>query len=253
MTRQWTGNGPEFHLEWAGLSWTLRLDEPRPGLRAEGLGPLLALDGLAATGRRDDSAFSKPALIDSECRLNRVEAIYQPHDWGDLTVKAAWEPVADDAINLEVEISARSVGQLKAVEVLVLSALGALPTEGSLRSVEPRDARAAGLSYDGRESDLAMLSTGPPGPIRHPWLAPRSGREGWTYVEMVHPDDGARRIHEGRLPFTATRYGLFGHDLERGVVLRARLRGIWLPKDVAFTEAERRFAAFLAEPPPLTT
>ncbi len=253
MARQWTGTGPEYQIDWGGLPFTLRLDEPRPGLRGSGIGPLLALDGLAESGRRDDSAFSTLTLAASECRLNRVEAIYTPTNWGDLTVKAVWEPLGDDAINLDVEVSARSVGHLKVVEVLVLSVLGELPPTGSMRSVEPRDARAAGLTYDGRESDLATLSTGPPGPIRHPWLAPRSGREGWTYVEMVHPDDAARRIHEGRLPFTATRYGLFGYDLERGVVLRGRLRGIWIPKDVAFTEAERRLAEFLAEPPPLTT
>lgn len=253
MASQWTGDGPEYQLNWAGIDWSLHLDEPRPGLRAGELGPLLALDGLAATGRRGDQVFGKESLISHECRLNQVEATYQPPDWGELTVKAIWSPIGDDTVNLELELSARSVGELRAVEAFVLSALGPLPPTGSLRSVEPRDRRAAGFSYDGREFDLSALSSGPPGPIDHPWLAPRSGREGWTYVEMVHPHDAARRIHEGRLPFTATRYGLLGHDLERGIVLRARLRGLWLPKDVAYTEAERRYRAFLDEPPPLTT
>lgn len=253
MANHWTGTGPEYHLDWAGLPWSLRPDTIRPGLRAAGLGPLLALEGLAARGRRDDQALSGASLVACECRLNRVEAVYAPPDWGELTVKVAWEPHAGDGVSLEVEVTARSVGQLKAVEVLLISVLGDLPAEGSMRSIEPRDVRSAGLSYDGRESDVSNLSTGPPAPIRHPWLAPRSGREGWTYLEMVHPDDASRRIHEGKLPITATRYGLFGYDLERGVVLRGRLRGIWLPKEAAFTEAERRFADFLNEPPRLST
>jgi hypothetical protein len=253
MTRPWEGDGPEYAVEWGGLEWRLRLDDPRPGLRSGDLGPLLGLEGLAAAGRWEPGALSSSSLVGFERRHGRVEATYAPPGWGELTVRAAWGPTGDDALDLEVEVSTRSVGELKAVEVKLLSQLGPLPEGGSLRSVEPRDPRSAALSYDGRESDLASLTTGPPGDARHPWLAPRSGRDGWTYVEMVHPDDASRRVHEGKLPFVATRYGLFGYDLERGVVLRGRLRGVWLPKAVAFTEAERRYDAFLHEPPPLTT
>ena len=100
---------------------------------------------------------------------------------------------------------------------------------------------------------FAALTTGPPGPVADPWLAPRSGREGWTYAEFVHPHDVSRRIHEGKLPFTATRYGLLGYDLERGVVLRARLRGLWLPKASAFDDAQRQLDEFLGAPLPLST
>jgi hypothetical protein len=72
-------------------------------------------------------------------------------------------------------------------------------------------------------------------------------------VELAHPDDVSRRIHEGTLPFTTTRYALFGHDLEKGVVLRARLRGYWRPKTSALADAERLYAEFLGEPLPLST
>ena len=72
-------------------------------------------------------------------------------------------------------------------------------------------------------------------------------------MEMVRPEDASRRISEGKLPFTTTRYGLFGHDLEKGVVLRARLRGLWLPLTGAMTRTEAEFQHFLTQPPPLTT
>ena len=52
------------------------------------------------------------------------------------------------------------------------------------------------------------------------------------YVEMVQPADAARRIACGTAAASPTdrnvhsmRYELFGHDLEKGVILRARLRG----------------------------
>jgi hypothetical protein len=74
---------------------------------------------------------------------------------------------------------------------------------------------------------------------------------------MVRPDDCARRITgEAARPAAGTsgvvsvRYGLFGHDLEKGVVLRARLRGLWL--DLASEdEVRRHHDAFLREPPAL--
>jgi hypothetical protein len=77
---------------------------------------------------------------------------------------------------------------------------------------------------------------------------------------MAHPDDVARRMlisekfphsPEGRL--VATRYGLFGHDLEKGVVVRGRVRGLWLPdppSQLTRTSAAE-FRRFLDQPLPL--
>ena len=253
MSRKWSGDGPIYEIPWGGETWTLRLDDARPGLRSARLGPLLALEGVAETNRWEPNLLSHRSLISHECRFGRVEAIYRPEAWGEMTVLASWFPIEDDGMGLEIELSARSVEELHRVEVRVMSLLGDLPEPGSLRSVQPRDRESAALSYDGREDDLANLVTGPPGDPLGPWLASRSGREAWSYVEMVRPEDTSRRIHEGRLPFSATRYGLFGYDLERGVVLRARLRGFWFPKAEAFTLAESAYRAFLDEPPPLRT
>ncbi len=120
----------------------------------------------------------------------------------------------------------------------------------------PRNAAAAALSTDGREPDRDAIVTLPldDAAFQAPTLL--QAGSGWTYAELVHPDDVARRVREGAGSIDACptiRYGLFGHDLERGVVLRARLRGIWLPADQAEAEARRRMDEFLREPLPLTT
>lgn len=253
MLRSWEGSGAEYAIEWGDLRWGLRLDDARPGLRSGEIGPLLGLEGLSAPGRWDPEATSGRWLRNVESRLGRIEATYVPEGWDELTLRASWSSPDPDVIDLEVQVSTRSVGRLQAVEARVLSTLSTPPGPGVYRSVEPRDARSAALTYDGRETDLSELSTGPPAPVRTPWLAPKSGREGWTYVELVHPDDASRRLFEGRLPFPTCRYGLFGLDLERGVVLRGRLRGIWLRKSEAFEGAQRHLDAFLKEPPPLST
>jgi hypothetical protein len=67
-----------------------------------------------------------------------------------------------------------------------------------------------------------------------------------TYVEFVHPDD--RSPNEGAPRAGWVRHSLFGHDLEKGVVLRGRLRAIWLA-DAA--DAASQLDRFLRAPLPL--
>jgi len=252
MPRRWTGAGPAFEIEWGSRPWTLRVDGDRPGLiSADDLpGTLLGLAGLAGVGRSAVDALSGATLVGYECRLGRVEATYAPPGWAELTVRAAWSPHAVDGLDLEIQIATTSVGQLRRVEVLVASG----PADpGSPGFIEPRDARSAGLTYDGREPDVSGLTTLPPRPS-----SPRLSRRGgggppaW-YAEFVHPQDVTRCLSSGPAPGCTTRYALFGHDLEKGVVLRARLRGLWLPGDAPRAEARKRYEAFLGEPPPLMT
>ncbi|MGP0066191.1 MAG: hypothetical protein ACLQGP_21640 [Isosphaeraceae bacterium] len=147
----------------------------------------------------------------------------------------------------------------------ICSEWGDIPTELSTTSVEPRDVDAAVLSYDGRESPLTLqaLTTLPIPPSSPHTLAPRifappgSDRDTY-YVEMIQPNDCARRIgreslepHSGPAKTFSTRYGLFGHDLEKGVVLRARLRGLWIQSRSPEHDAWALYQAFLSEPPAL--
>jgi hypothetical protein len=254
MPESWRGGGPRYEVEWGGIPWELRLDERVPGLYAPRLplGPVLGLEGLRAVGRSAPGALGGASLVAHETIGPVLSATCAPLGWGALWVQVRWVIIGADTIDLLVEIQARTVGRLHGLEVVIVSALGPQPEAGSHRSIEPRDARAAALTYDGRENDLAALVTGPPGMGLPPWLVPRAGREGWTYAEFGHADDVSRRILEGRLPFHVARHALFGYDLEKGVVLRARLRAAWLPKATAMTEVERRFDAFRREPLPLS-
>lgn len=70
-----------------------------------------------------------------------------------------------------------------------------------------------------------------------------------SYAEMCHPHDGIGvDIDDGRI----IRFHLFGHDLEKGVILRGRLRGIIMPREGDEEEAQRAYAQFLKEPPHLS-
>jgi hypothetical protein len=186
-----------------------------------------------------------------------VLATYTPHGWNGLTVRAAWGPsTTGDGVDLEVQASASTVGELRKLEILVRSAWGEAPTTST--TAEPRDRASAALSYDGREPDelLEQLTTfwvpAAGSSPYYPLIVPIGGSSG--YLEMIQPNDASRRLVErdgqDSSIVTSARYALFGVDLEKGVVLRGRLRGTLLePGD----DADEHVRRFLQEPPPLGT
>ncbi|MFO0813710.1 MAG: hypothetical protein U0796_10855 [Gemmatales bacterium] len=74
----------------------------------------------------------------------------------------------------------------------------------------------------------------------------------FTYAEFCHPFDGIGLEVKQQDGMHSARYRLFGHDLEKGVILRGRLRGVLLPRAVDVAAAHAAYQRFLAEPPNLT-
>jgi hypothetical protein len=75
-----------------------------------------------------------------------------------------------------------------------------------------------------------------------------------SYVELVHPADfhGIKltTLADGGQRLTTP---LFGGALEKGVILRARVRGVFLPRKNDQARAAQALADFCRQPPPLTT
>jgi hypothetical protein len=76
----------------------------------------------------------------------------------------------------------------------------------------------------------------------------------YSYAEMVHPADFAGASLELRgeelLRFS---HPLFAERLEKGVIRRVRLCGVFLPRDRDLEKASAIYRNFIAEPLPLTT
>jgi len=268
----WRGTGPEHSLVFGSVSLSLNVEKANPGLElatCHGKARLLALEGLAQAGRYDPLAFCAQALVGWDLIRGRLTATYAPAGWGGLTVRAAWSPMSGRAgVDLEIQAWADSTAKLKHVEVVVLSqwVKGDCGFSPALASrVESRDAQSAAHSYDGREpatvlSSLTTLPLATSGATALEPLVvavPGAGRS-LHYVEMVQPDDVARRIigvpADDRTTsqlVLAVRYGLLGHDIEKGVVLRARLRGQWIESESPQDEAQSLWRQFLDEPLPL--
>ena len=269
---QWQGHGSDLTIQLLGRPWNLPLDNPKPGLcRSDGPSTacLLGLHHISTTGRRDEGVFVASSLIEVECHRGRVQATFEPRGWHGLRVRAAWEPTPDrDGFDLEVQVSVASTGTLRRFEVAVdsrLSETAGLSRPDRMYRVEPRDVHAAGTSYDGREPPNLLHSlTTMPVPATSPHALPPliigdpGVIPGKSYVEMVRPDDCARRIAAASGDTgpssdraSSLRYGLFGHDLEKGVVLRGRIRGIWVDSASLEGEVRRQHERFLEEPPSL--
>jgi hypothetical protein len=265
----WQGSGDVYTLSWGGRPWTLRLDEPDPGLRLpseQWSRTSLSLHGLGATGRFAAGMFTPATLVDVEHYRSRIQATFAPPGWGGLLVRAAWSPsCAGAGVDLEVQASASSVGELRAVELVVQSQWRRatetdLPSApDAIRSVAPRDARSSALTYDGRETaasvqalkTLGFLDNSRPRMVERDDMAP-----GALYVEMVQPNDLSRQIQfepseaGSRPPSMAVQYALFGHDMEKGIVLRGRLRACWTNTERA-VDVAAFYQQFLSEPLPL--
>ncbi len=78
-----------------------------------------------------------------------------------------------------------------------------------------------------------------------------------SYAELVHPADSERSQLEMQGGAKACRarlsHELFAARLEKGVILRARVFGVFLTRDGDCEAAAEHFAEFMAAEPPLTT
>jgi hypothetical protein len=246
----------------------LKLDGACPGLcldRDDVPPKLLALDRLATPLRCDLEAFTAKTLVGFERYRTSVRATFAPPSWGGLLVRATWSAARVDFVDLEVQITASSVGELSGLEVGVASRYESVVTGEQAAPavfVEARDLAASPRAFDEPASsemsfpDITFFSH--TNPLRPSLFEAPPGASGLFYAEMAHPDDVARRIsnepppkQSATMPGRSVRYALFGLPLEKGVVLRARLRGCWIRSQNPEHDVAALYQEFLREPLPL--
>jgi hypothetical protein len=190
-----------------------------------------------------------PTPTESYVRCEDLVATYPPGAGSAIRVQVYWrahETVQRLAVELQVSVQTDELDI--ATPVVVASQL---ETVEVLRLIEPRAGRFAPLS-------LAAASQR---------LVPQDGlgcllfhlpASEWCYAEMIHPADFQQdsislRTRGGAARQVSLEHRLFPGTLEKGVILRARLRGLFLPKLDATTQAAADYLSFLSSPLPLTT
>jgi hypothetical protein len=233
----WKLVGTEARLDFAGLRATVDLTQPEYGL-----------DAFFYQGRRLDATTllgvrfpcrSAPPIADAYVRRQDLVLTYaqtpELQFRCQIYWRAAFGPHDFPAIDLQVS-----------VQTSLLDSHPRLWTTTSFCDAEP-------IRF-GRESE------GPKEPASPRYDLFRPTESETSYVEMIHPADdvGGSTIAGGRGPsgsaeMVSISRDLFGSFLEKGVILRARLRGAFLPRERDAELAAEAYRQFLATPPPLTT
>jgi hypothetical protein len=167
-----------------------------------------------------------------------------------LRVDAVWramEPAASDKFLAAVEllVSVRTDSRESRPAVVVQSALAASKIF-RLTSVDPPSSTQLDVPSPGR---LILRPSDGPGCVLWQWYM-----SDLSYAEMIHPAD----FHEDEIVWKPRaggmirlRHRLFPESLEKGVILRARVRGVFLPREDDLQIAAACYAAFAAAEPPL--
>jgi hypothetical protein len=240
----WRLRATRAALETALLSAALDLERPAGGLTIDGRetwGRFLALPLF------DAQASDQPAIVqDAYVRGQDLVVAYEQTSARPFRVTLYWRALARDAapgalVGVELIVSVQTSllesrpaidvhSELAADELFVLDERGAL-VRRELTEGRPLDTAAAACA-------LVRL--------REPAT---------SYAQMLHPATAAESRIERRAAggLRVDHRLFFPSDLEKGVILRARLRAIFLPRAGDIEAAAGYHRGFLASPPPLTT
>jgi hypothetical protein len=217
MSVTWTQRDGRLYGEVSGLRFELHPLHGPTEVRLEGfttvLPQLLGVEIVSAKRLGQLPLADNGELPEVVCRDNTALATYRPTPQRPVECQARWQ---FSPARIDLEVSALTPGRWSGLAVQTRSLL-------------------------------------PPGEMIRPWhdrlvYIHRMLESSLTYAEMCHPEDGiGLELAERRASFA-----LFGHDLEKGVILRGRVRGVVVarPGDEAAVLAE--YQRFLAAEPNLS-
>jgi hypothetical protein len=240
----WTLEPATAKLELPRLHARLDLQHPEHGLHAldfrqQNLPAAVELLGVDLS----------PALVPADVygRQGDLVVNYAGTNERPVAVQVYWRANPEDTmgrveIDLEVSVQTPLLDSDPA-----LSTISQLPAGQTLRLVDDVMAEFREL-MSATSAEVAMGDPRLPGC----WLVRPVG-QAWSYAEMVHPADlNASEClladHSFRL-----RHRLFLSRLEKGVILRARVRGMLLIREDDCALAAAAYHRFVHSPPPLTT
>ncbi len=249
----WSLTGSIAQLRAPGLQAQLDLRRPRRGLHAIAVRiagewtPVTAISQLLqiALAGREGGADS---LVDSYVRTVDLVATYAPHAVNDVQSQVYWRGLECPAA------SAWGVELLLSVQTDLLNS--------DPSSVITTDVSAQEIWTTRDDDAWERCEVGPPAVPGQAVAAPhgaflfRLAGVPVSYLEMVHPSDLDRAAvslaNEGGSSLKSS-MRLFPDAMEKGVIRRGRVRGLFLPRadDLLAATALRR--EFVAAEPPLTT
>ncbi len=250
----WHLSVPTARLQLHSLAATIDLSRPERGIgEVRFAGAPLTGVVIHAVDLPSSPSTAMAVPAEGYVRGPDLAAVYEQSQSQPVRVDALWRAVASAApgsplAELDLLLSVRT------------SALHA-PSTMSVRSELP--ANETLRLVDAGSAEYETLNTSGEGPWGH---SPDDGPEcllfriagsDLSYAEMVHPADFQQSVlsrSEGADGVACIRHHLFGEQpLEKGVILRARVRGLLLARHGDAESAARHYREFVAAEPPLGT
>lgn len=242
--------------------WRAQIDlaQPRTGLtNIGGAGRMPATEHLLAI----ELDASSTTLDDCYVRVGDLVATYPQTESRPMRVQVYWRVDPSTApslpwmaVDVQISVQTSLLGiptPLSTFSRVAASEVWRLvdADRGAFQALEPPSLGAA------RDSIQISPTEGPS------CLLFRQAGADWSYAEMIHRADFQRDEltassgppASGDLPgaWLGYRHHLFPESLEKGVIIRSRLRGAFLPRQDDQRHLAECYAAFLDAPPPLTT
>lgn len=231
----WQARGSSAQLQHRGLAASVDLQSPHEGLGA------ISVFGGRISGNVLGIGFvpgvtDSPPLAERYPRGSDLIVAYEQSDAFPFRATLYWR-----AVDVSTSLTAVAVDLIVSVQTNLLDLTPQLRTISRLKGAE-----ALTVPLEGRDGRGAETAEGG-------CVAFRLAELATTYVEMIHPSDwrGVETKEEGDC--VELRWPLVGHFMEKGVIRRLRVRGIFLqgtPDDGVIHDL---YAQFASSPPPLTT
>lgn len=238
----WQFDDRVAHLAWGN-------DRAQVDLRSPSRGVQLALAGSREAALEMlgvELGEANPELSDVFVRGGDLVATYAQTAERPARVQIYWRHMASDAERLTLDL-------IVSVQTSLLDSWPSLQTRSWLaaRAVLPVSASPDGDRFaPGKRVEFERTADQATGCLGFELNTAPLG-----YIEMIHPSDfwrGSLAPANDDQSRTVCSWELFPQQLEKGVILRARLRGVVLRKAPTSATLDELYSAFLAEKLPLT-
>jgi len=253
QTAMWNLHNSVARLESSDILAALDIEKPYEGLYVERACVNRALGAriLRLNASQDDDIY--PAVQEYYARGKDVVATYTPTRTGAVRAQVYWRYHQFDveqgpAVGVELIVSMQT------------SLLDSDPSASVITSIPCDEVWACELDDDASQFERLQLS------IARPTVWTEKGsrtvhlfrpqNRNVSYVEVVHEEDGqlARmELAAGSRPTVHCETSLFGEPLEKGVIRRGRVWGMFVPRSNDFDAALTCLREIAAAPLPLTT
>jgi hypothetical protein len=241
------------HLSTPALTGLVDVRHPSRGLHCVCLngGELPGMQALGVDLGASEDASTR--LADVYVRQGDLVATYSPSPTSPLRVQAYWRILEDEerpygltGLGLEVSVQTpawETAAELAATTELLASGMRSLAWAESITGSATAECAEIGETTSRTATGGCLFFDG--------------ATAGTAYAQMIHPADFYGHSIERSGGDTSGRFRvvhrLFGQRLEKGVILRARLRGVWWTQPAADADLAGCYEAFVTARLPLTT